>query len=89
MIRILLLWLGLSMCVMGAEAAPDELTTGPAATSESSESSVEGQKIPRPRYKRYGRRRRLRAARRKARKERRKAPRRKGVITVDPPVRNQ
>ncbi|GAB2944312.1 hypothetical protein GCM10027048_06350 [Hymenobacter coalescens] len=74
------------MSVLDADAVPAELETGAAAPVEAATVS---QKVPRPRYKRYARRRRNRKARRKARRERRgKAPVRKGVITVDPPIRN-
>ena len=82
MLRVFLLWLGICLVVLDGEAAPL------AAEAETATTLTVAQKVPRPRYKRYGRRRRMRKARRKARLERKKAPRRKGVITVDPPVRN-
>ncbi|RTQ48539.1 hypothetical protein EJV47_16335 [Hymenobacter gummosus] len=85
MLRVFLLWLGICLAVLDGEAAT--LAAEAEATAPATTLTV-AQKVPRPRYKRYGRRRRLRRARRKARLERKKAPRRKGVITVDPPVRN-
>ncbi|OON71102.1 hypothetical protein [Hymenobacter sp. CRA2] len=84
MLRIILLLLCFSLFGADAEAA----LAAPEAAAPVEVAGIT-QKVHRPRYKRYGRRRRLRRAKRKARKELRKAPKRRGVITVDPPVRNQ
>ncbi|UYZ62322.1 hypothetical protein [Hymenobacter weizhouensis] len=96
MFKILLLLL----CGLLTLLDPEMTLADPAAAPEAStEADVIGdQKVPRPNYKRYrgnSRRRRgpfayfrRRAARRKARRKARHsapAPRRKGVITVDPP----
>lgn len=86
MYRLFLLWLGICLAVLDV---PAEAASSPAAAT----TTVEADGIPRPRYKRYRRGSKKRKARRKARREkgnrgifRKKA---KGVITVDPPVRNQ
>lgn len=86
MFNLLLLILGLSVLAPDVEAAPSESAPESASGLETTAGT---QRIRRPRYGNYNRRRRLRVATRKAKKnEKRKSRRRKGVITVDRPIRN-
>ncbi|GAB3842571.1 hypothetical protein [Hymenobacter jeollabukensis] len=86
MYRLFVLWLGIFLAVLD----PAEVA---ASTSAAPETALETQGIPRPRYRYYRHKAKARKAKRKARKQKktnrglfRRKP--KGVITVDPPVRN-
>ncbi|MCC3156228.1 hypothetical protein LJ737_03215 [Hymenobacter sp. 15J16-1T3B] len=87
MYRIFALWLGIFLALLDPSGAA-------AGTPAAPETTLETQGVPRPRYKYYRHKAKSRKAKRKARKQKktnrglfRKKP--KGVITVDPPVRNQ
>ncbi|MCB2378562.1 hypothetical protein LGH70_13260 [Hymenobacter sp. BT635] len=88
---VLLLLIVLTLAEPGAAVAEPEVFV------PSTEATVDGRPVPRPNYKRYKGRKKHRkpgffkrwAARRKAKRKMQAAPARKGVITVDPPTRNQ
>lgn len=84
--RIVLLWLLIGLILLGAPAEAALMA------SAAPETALDGQSIPRPRYKYYRHKAKARKAKRKARKQKakrglfRRKP--KGVITIDAPVRN-
>jgi hypothetical protein len=86
----------LLLCAFLTLADPGSAVAAEASTA-TTEATVDAKAIPRPNYKRYKGRKKHRkpgffkrwAARRKAKRKVKVESSRKGVITVDPPTRNQ
>jgi hypothetical protein len=90
MYKLLLLLLGICLAILNTEGALAAAAASPATTIEASADAAAG--ISPPRYKYYRHKAKSRKAKRRARRERKSGgllkKRPKGVITVEPPTRN-